>query len=283
MQNDPRQGGRCKNDRLFSREPQVSTRLRFPAKRITDDQAGRAKQDHGADAEVDCITQASKKTQDGAAPPGNLSISRFRAESHHSQRQCRGDSQQENVVIYLTRIGQGDGGQCETDGQEQPGREKEVQSPAKSIHAPDGHDVGHSGKNDCQGPAKTIGMTASGHSGRPLPQLIVSGHPQGGYRRFIRVIVSVDEQLIECAVFEKICVVYRVGQGSSGRVRTRNLHENRLIDDPGMPINERFDRGQSAAIVPTASVGAGHGNGNHYRDGHRQGLGDYLPSLSRGD
>jgi hypothetical protein len=95
-----------------------------------------------------------------------------------------------------------------------------------------------------------------------------------------------DEQFVLRAVFEQIAVARRVGQGGSlraGGVSPLSLDEDRIVDDPGMPIDQRFDRSQTAAIVPAAGVRSGQENGERDGADHEQDLCESLSPTSRVD
>ena len=73
--------------------------------------------------------------------------------------------------------------------------------------------------------------------------------------------MAVYEQFVERAlVLQQV-----VGGGVGRRVRGlavrmvrrpgRRVDEDGVVDDPGVVVHQRFDRGQAAAVVPTAGVG----------------------------
>jgi hypothetical protein len=73
--------------------------------------------------------------------------------------------------------------------------------------------------------------------------------------------MSGDQQFVERAVFEKDRFPTRVGQWGAGVLGVRNLHEYRMVDAPGVPIDQRLDGGQAAAVVPAAGIRTSGDNG----------------------
>ena len=95
--------------------------------------------------------------------------------------------------------------------------------------------------------------------------------------------MSRDEQFVARAVLEEDRFTRIVGKGGAGLLRVRNLHKNRMVDDPGMSIDEQLDSSETAAVVPAAGIGTGGDGREDNRDEQDTTFQPLLPPLRRDD
>lgn len=121
MQNHPRQRGQGEENRSFSREPEASAgiqaRLRLAAKQNTQNQKKGANQNHWTNPQVDRVTQSGEEARFGVSPPLCTFLWHCLADARHSKGKQRRDRQQENVIVDLASVGQGDRSERETGSQ----------------------------------------------------------------------------------------------------------------------------------------------------------------------
>lgn len=93
--------------------------------------------------------------------------------------------------------------------------------------------------------------------------------------------MPVDKKFVLRAMFQQGPIAGMVGQGGRRCLGSGDAHEDRIVNDPGMPIDQGLYRGQTAAIVPAAGVRPSNDRCDRDRSDHNQTFREYLASLTR--
>src|SRR5438874_1927155 len=93
--------------------------------------------------------------------------------------------------------------------------------------------------------------------------------------------MSVDQQLVARAELQKVVILNSVRGAPRYRRIGRNTDKNRVVYCQGVMIDNRFDRSQSAAVVPAPGVGKSAGEPNDKGAEHEQAANNLMLPIRR--
>ena len=164
------------------------------------------------------------------------------------------DAELHRMAVHVLRVGRGIRTECERRDPEEPPSRFEPDASAEGPQAAHRNGKAQAAREQRHQVAEDVWpFPRSGHA-EPHQRPVDPRHQNADDGGFIGVKVPANEELVVGAIFQQVGAIGRVRQVTGVEQVLRGLAEDGVVDGEGAAIEERFDGGESAAIVPASGI-----------------------------